>query len=86
MDAFTARLRAALDAIPDVLKGDADGDGKITSTDARLALQLSVDKIKETDVADSSALDVDRDGKVTSTDARLILQKSVGKIDKFPIE
>ena len=84
VDAFTARLRAALDAIPDVLKGDADGDGKITSTDARLALQLSVDKIKETDVTDSSALDVDGDGKVTSTDARLILQYSVGKIKDWP--
>ena len=29
-----------------LLPGDADGDGNVTSTDARLALQLAVDKIK----------------------------------------
>ena len=69
---------------PDGVRGDADGDGRITSTDARLALQLSVGKIKEADVTDPAALDVDGDGKVTSTDARLILQKSVGKIKDWP--
>ena len=69
-----------------VLLGDVDGDGDVTSTDARLTLQLSVDKITESDLTVPAAADVDGDGKVTSTDARLILQKSVGKIDKFPAE
>ena len=64
--------------------GDADGDGKITSTDARLALQIAVNKIDRSSVSKPAALDVDGDGGVTSTDARLILQFSVGKIDAFP--
>ena len=62
--------------------GDFDGDGKITSTDARLALQLSVDKIKEADVEHPEVADVDGDGKITSTDARMLLQVSVGKISE----
>ena len=66
-----------------VLLGDVDGDGRITSTDARLVLQLSVNKIRETDLTVPAAADVDKDGKVTSTDARLILQFSVGKIPGF---
>lgn len=60
------------------LKGDVDGDGKITSTDARLALQASVGKI-ELDEEAAYAADVDGDGTVTSTDARIILQKATGK-------
>ena len=61
-------------------KGDVDGDGEVTSTDARLALQHSVDKIELTDEQKDVA-DVDGDGEVTSTDSRMILQASVGKID-----
>jgi hypothetical protein len=64
--------------------GDPDGDGNVTSTDARLALQVSVGKIQDDDVTCPEALDVDGDKKVTSTDARLMLQKAVGKIDAFP--
>ena len=65
--------------------GDVDGDGKVTSTDARLTLQLAVEKIDREDLAYPAAADVDGDGKVTSTDARMILQYSVGKIDGFPV-
>ena len=60
--------------------GDADGDGSVTSTDARLTLQFAVNKIGEEDVLNPVLLDVDGDGSVTSTDARLILQYAVGKI------
>ena len=63
--------------------GDVDGDGKVTSTDARLTLQFGVDKIGEEDL-DVSLADADGDGKVTSTDARLLLQLSVGKIGALP--
>ena len=66
--------------------GDVDGDGKVTSTDARLVLQLSVNKIRETALKNPAVADVDGDGKVSSTDARLILQYSVKKIDQFPVE
>ena len=63
---------------------DVDGDGSITSTDARLVLQLAVEKISESDLKVPEAADVDGDGSITSTDARLILQYAVGKITAWP--
>lgn len=61
-------------------KGDANGDGKITITDARLALQIAAGQIP-TDP--DLLLDMDGDGQVTASDARLILQYAVGKIQDF---
>ena len=62
--------------------GDVDGDGRITSADARLALRRSV---KLEDYPEGSAAylacDADGDAKVTSADARLILRASVGLED-----
>lgn len=57
--------------------GDVDGDGKVTSADARLALRAAVglEGLNETQKA---AADVDGDGKITAADAREILRKSVG--------
>lgn len=67
------------------VRGDVDGDGAITSTDARLVLQYSVGKVGESDLATDLA-DVDGDSDITTTDARLILQYSVKKIDAFPYD
>ena len=62
--------------------GDADGDGELTSADARLALRASVGLTEKGDLEKDSAgylaCDVDHDGEVTSGDARLILRASVG--------
>jgi hypothetical protein len=58
--------------------GDVDGDGELTSTDARLVLQASVGKVEFAEEQKETA-DVDGDGKVTTTDARIILQEVVGK-------
>lgn len=73
-----ALLFSAVPAFANTL-GDVDGDGKVSSADARLALRLSV---KLEDFAPGSpawlACDADGDGKVTSGDARLILRASVG--------
>ncbi|MBO5798157.1 MAG: hypothetical protein J6R77_07440 [Clostridia bacterium] len=63
--------------------GDVDGDGSITSTDARLTLQYYAGKITAADL-NTGAADVDGDGSITSTDARLILQYYAGKIPNFP--
>ena len=63
--------------------GDVDGDGSITSTDARLTLQYYAGKIKDSDL-NTGAADVDGDGSITSTDARLILQYYAGKITEWP--
>ena len=65
------------------LKGDVDGDGNITSTDARLTLQFYADKIGEESL-NTAVADVDSDGNITSTDARLILQYYAGKITAWP--
>ena len=63
--------------------GDVDDDGTITSTDARLALQLYAGKIGAEGL-DAAMADVDGDGIITSTDARLVLQYYAGKIDRYP--
>jgi hypothetical protein len=62
-----------------------DGDGTITSTDARLTLQYYAGKIGDGDL-DLSVADVDGDKAITSTDARLILQYYAGKIETFPAQ
>ena len=60
-----------------VMLGDIDIDGKITATDARLALRSAVglENFGDTKVV---AADVNKDGSVTSSDARLILRAAVG--------
>ena len=65
-----------------LLYGDADGDGKISPADARLALRISVALEESLDWRDK-ACHVTTDGKraVTSADARLILRASVGLED-----
>lgn len=62
-----------LEFISPVLKGDADGDGKITAADARLILRASVG-LEEVSL---DAGDVDGDGKITAADARQVLRNSV---------
>lgn len=62
--------------VPHLLKGDVDGDGKVTSTDARLALQAAVGKVTLTE-KQKVAADMNGDGKVDSTDALLILRAAV---------
>ena len=59
--------------------GDVDGNGKVESADARLALRASVglEKYGKNSAAFNAA-DADYDGKITSADARLILRASVG--------
>lgn len=62
-------------ALPDYLVGDANGDGKITAADARIALRISakVDSLEKYNLA-TEALDVTGDGKLNAADARKILR------------
>ena len=78
-------LRRICQVVPDMqyLIGDVDGNGKVTTTDARLTLQYSAKKIGS-EALELLAADVNSDGIVTTTDARLILQKAAGKIAFFP--
>ncbi len=59
-----------------LVRGDADGDGKVTAADARLALRSSVNLEKLT-AEQISLVDIDKDNKVTAADARMILRASV---------
>ena len=66
-------------AVPAVLLGDVNGDKKVGSDDARLALRASVglENIKKGTAAFTAA-DANKDQKIGSDDARLILRASVG--------
>ena len=60
---------------PAGVKGDYNGDGKVTELDALAALKMSVGSLSPVNLN----LDLDGNGKVTAEDARLILKKAVGK-------
>ena len=74
------------------LLGVFDDDGTITSTDARMVLQVCVGKYgDEGDIGVEGLIeyefrlaDVDQDDEITTTDARLILQYYAGKITEWP--
>lgn len=60
-------------------KGDVNGDGKVTTADARLALRAATALEKLTEEAEEAA-DMNNDGKVTTSDAREILREAT-KLD-----
>ena len=84
VDGALADLLAAADSLipaPALIPGDVDGDRSITSTDARIMLQVAVGKLERAWLPIPDAADPDGDGKTTSTDARLALSFAVGKTD-----
>ncbi len=60
-------------------RGDVNGDGSVDSSDARMILQASVNKITLTD-SQQTVADVNGDQTIDSSDARMVLQAAVGKI------
>ena len=75
---YTALFSAAVTA------GDVDQDGKVTASDARLALRAAVGlEILADDPL--RAADADRDNKITAADARLILRAAVGLETLLPM-
>ena len=59
--------------------GDVDNDGKITASDARLALRRAVNlETFEEGTREFLACDVTKDNKVAADDARVILRAAVG--------
>lgn len=75
-DAVQTMVTEEMQALKRVM-GDLDGDGVVTSADARLALRAAVGLELLTD-EQKKAADMDGDGEITSADARLILRKAVG--------
>lgn len=60
-----------------VIKGDVDGNGKVTAADARIVLRASVGLETLTE-EQKNAADYNSDGKVDAADARDIMKASVG--------
>ncbi len=56
------------------LVGDVNGDGEVTKSDARIALDIASGAIKGT-AAQIKACDLNGDGKVTTADVQLIMEK-----------
>ena len=75
--AFALLLTGALPAVTASAKsfslGDVNGDGKITSADARMILRAAA-KVESFSEAQEKAADVNRSGKVNSGDARTTLR------------
>ncbi len=61
--------------VPPLIKGDADGDGKVTASDARLILRTAAGL---ENIALESG-DIDGDGKITSADSRDALRLATGQ-------
>ncbi len=55
---------------------DVDGDGRLTTSDARLALRAAV-RLEELSEAQLAEADADGDGEITTSDARRILRAAV---------
>ena len=60
-------------AQPAVTAGDINGDGKVTSSDARFALRAAA-RLEKLNEQQKLAADVNHDGKVNSVDARILLR------------
>ncbi len=59
------------------LKGDVNGDGKVTADDARKILRASA-KLEALSGQNAENADLDGDGRITAADARAALLKSAG--------
>ena len=66
---------------PDYTLGDVNGDGKVTSADARLALRAAL-SLEMLNPRQALAADTDKNGIIRSSDARMILRVAL-KLDTF---
>ena len=60
--------------------GDVDGDGEVTSQDARLALRYAIG-LEGLTSSQKALADMDKDGDITAADARSVLRKAIGLED-----
>lgn len=71
--------------VPEYQRGDIDGDGKVSVSDARYALRQAVGLIQlAVNSKPYTAADADMNGTVSVSDARLILRGAVG-LEKLPL-
>lgn len=76
---FSVTAAAVLLSVPAsaAVWGDADGDGKVTATDAAIVLQKAIDDSYVISDAAAYLCNVDCDGRLTASDSALILQKAI---------
>ena len=82
---FTISKPVVDDPEPDVLKGDVDGDGRITLIDAKWILQY-IAGTRQFDERQKKAADVNSDGKISTVDAKWVLQIIAGSRDAKTLE
>ncbi len=83
LTAFIFALVLSTNVYATEIKGDLDGDGKVTAYDAYLSLQIAQEDEEAIEVTDENIeiIDVDSDTEVTEENAQLILDYSVGIYD-----
>ena len=57
--------------------GDVDGDGALTTMDARTALRMMLNAADEWTTDQRRAADMDRNGRITTADIRLMLRQAM---------
>lgn len=67
-----------VDYVEPIIKGDVNGDKKVTTSDAKAVLKAVAGQTKLTD-KQKKAADINGDGKVTTADAKAILKKVAGQ-------
>ncbi len=85
---LTAVILACFAAAPlsvTALKGDVNGDGKVTRTDAELVFNYAAESSTVLTDAQKTAADVDGDGKISVGDATQILRYQAGTEEKLPV-
>ena len=84
-DAMSALTAAGYDVTTMPKLADVDGNAKVETEDARLALRMSVGLDFSADPKYAHAADVDGDGKITAADARTILRLAI-ELENFTAE
>ena len=81
-EGFEASFEVTVNGPAAVAKGDSDGDGKITVSDALAALRIAAKLVVPTD-EDLLILDIDGDGAITVSDALAILRVAARLVDSL---
>ena len=77
LEHFSTYILVDQDTAPDVLLGDANGDGRVNARDARLLLRYAAGLAGEDEI-DLAAADYNGDGRVNARDARGVLRYAAG--------
>lgn len=66
--------------VVNVVKGDVDGDGKVSLTDVTSVLKFALNIVTPADDSETEAADYDGDGKISLSDVTSVLKVALGII------